>query len=172
MTHSIKNHTKLLEKAFSHTVVRYGEFTFQVTSGTSGETYWTTLRANGEDRAGCTCPRQKYIGTLKNGGQNFCSHVQAVIVHVLAEEGYVVTTRPADAPVKNLHRKVVDLGVGDNVKITVRKDGNPIRKLRKLIEDDRSYADRLEAGVRLNAVAFGLDPDLAVQAVEQEKAYA
>lgn len=156
MTAPIKNHTNLLKKAFSHEVVQRGQYTFQVTSGTSGETYWVFVNLDGDAPASCTCPRQDYIGSLKNGGQNFCSHVQAAIVHLLAGAGYQLTTRPANADVDNLHRKVLDLGLGDNVMITVRQDGNPKRQLRGNIVDDRTYEERLYAAAVTNAEAAGL----------------
>jgi predicted nucleic acid-binding Zn finger protein len=135
MAYRIVEHKRLHKKARTHTVEYLHGSQYKVQSGSSELFYLVNLKnSNKGDKATCTCERQKYIGDLLNKGVNGCSHVMAVFLYALGEEGYRVYFRTGDERIKHLHRRTVRDIEGDNVVITARRDLKP-RLPRKAVDD-------------------------------------
>ncbi len=111
MARDITNIKTVAKKAKKNTV-RKGIRGYVVTSSTSGKQYTVNLYPI----ASCNCEWAYY---QPEGKPVACSHVQAVVAFVAAEEGYTTVARASTEDVRHLHRKVQRIGNG--VKVTLRR---------------------------------------------------
>lgn len=110
----ITNKPHIQSKSKIHEVTPKGNGIFQVTSGSSSETYLVALREHG---ATCTCPWGQY--RKWSDPSSGCSHVVAAFRFSLKEQGRLISvwTSPEDAKRQHRHQ----IGIGDGVILTTRK---------------------------------------------------
>lgn len=112
MANNITNIKATSTKAKTHTVRASFTGSYLVTSAASGNTYRTRLTPI----ASCTCDWSKYQPV---GAPVACSHVQATLAFVEAQDDYKVKFFAQHEDVSGHHRRTVELGNG--VKATARK---------------------------------------------------
>lgn len=118
MTRKIRKPKPLQKKSKSHEVSQTTANHFQVVSGTSGQIYDVRLTHN-HTGATCSCKWGQY----RNHGdpRSGCSHVQAALGFVKAQEGRTVSAWTSQKDAERQHRPILE--IGDGVKITLRKAG-------------------------------------------------
>lgn len=116
MALKIKNVKKLQEKSQTHKVMRWYGNLFEVVSGTSGNIYTVVA---GEQGGTCSCN----WGAFRPGSdlRSGCSHMQAVMRHLQADNGNRTSAWVSEADAKRQHRPMVN--IGDGVILTLRKAG-------------------------------------------------
>ena len=112
MANNITNIQATSNKAKTHTVRASFTGSYLVTSAASGNTYRTRL----SPVASCTCDWSKFQPA---GAPVACSHVQATLAFVEAQDGYKAKFFAQYEDVSGHKRRVVELGNG--VKATARK---------------------------------------------------
>lgn len=111
-------------KSKSHEVAELAPFTYQVTSGTSGQSYVVRVQHNVERGAityvGATCScRWGQYRSNRDGGRSGCSHVQAVFAHIERDEtGRTTAAWGSTDDARRQHRPI--LALGDGVYMTTR----------------------------------------------------
>ena len=116
MAKNITNIQATSNKAKTHTVRPSFSGSWLVTSATSGNVYRTRLAPV----ASCTCDWSKYQPA---GSPVACSHVQATLAYVEAQDGYKAKFFAEGEDLSSHHRRVVKLGNG--VQATARKVAKP-----------------------------------------------
>lgn len=111
----ITNPKRIHTKSRLHVVTPLSETAFAVTSGTSGNTYTVTLRA---DRPGATCTCEWGLWRPWTDPRSACSHVQAVMQHLAAQEGRTTSAWGDLDAAQRQRRPVVE--IGDGVVLTSR----------------------------------------------------
>ena len=102
-----KRNAKAMDsKSKGHEVVEVARDTYEVTSGTSGQTYTVSLRENG---GRCTCDWAKYH---RRGEAVTCSHVIAVHKWLAAQEGRRATAWASYAEATRQHKPLENIGEG------------------------------------------------------------
>lgn len=122
MAKNIVNVNELQKKSKTHniTFIRESGSTgyFRVESGSSGKFYTVTQSKDAySPKWGCNC---KWAEFQPQSSSVACSHVQKVVAHIAAEDGYKIKVRLVDEDTKHLHRK--EQKINHNVKITLRGD--------------------------------------------------
>ena len=117
MAKNITNIQATSDKAAGHTVRPSFSGSYLVTSAASGNVYRTRLAPV----ASCTCDWSKYQPA---GSPVACSHVQATLAYVEAQDGYKAKFFAESEDVSHHHRRVVRLGNG--VQATARKVSKPV----------------------------------------------
>lgn len=109
----ITNPKAIQNKSKAHTVRHVTSDTYQVTSGTSANTYTVHTSSHG---ATCTCEWSKYrpSGDRRSG----CSHVVSVFGFIEAEGGRKVSAWGSADEAKRQHRPMAN--IGDGVVLTSR----------------------------------------------------
>lgn len=113
----ISNPKAVQEKAKTHEVTPLNRGVFRVKSGSSGSEYLVRLQP-GDNGAVCDCPwgqHRRYADHYRSG----CSHVQAVVAHLEAQQGRVVSAWGSAEDARRQRRPVINLG--DGVLLTARK---------------------------------------------------
>lgn len=113
----ITNPKSVQTKSRSHEVAQVAGNTFEVTSGTSGETY--KVQVYYQDQSGtCTCKwgqYRKHVNCYRSG----CSHVVAVFDYLESAAGRRVSAWTDEQQAKRQHKPMID--IGDGVILTSRK---------------------------------------------------
>jgi hypothetical protein len=113
MAKQIRNAKFVQSKSRQHRVRHLGGQAFEVTSGTSGNTYRVTLVGGG---ARCQC---KWGNYRPGYGKSGCSHVVAVFEYLESQRRRSVSAWTDPEAAARQHRPV--LGIGDGVILTSRK---------------------------------------------------
>jgi hypothetical protein len=117
MSSTITSPKAIQTKSRGHTVTQVAGNTFQVTSGTSGETY--KVQVYYQDQSGtCTCKWGQYR-KHSNCYRSGCSHVVAVFDYLESPAGRRVSVWTDEEQARKQHRPMID--IGDGVILTSRK---------------------------------------------------
>jgi hypothetical protein len=126
MPRNIKNAKTVNKKSKTHDVVEVSPFTYQVTSGSSGQTYTVKVQDNTQagaiDFTGAVCDCRWGQYRPNSDPRSGCSHAQAVFAYIeKIETGKTTSAHASFDDAARQHRHM--LAIGNGVILTTRAVG-------------------------------------------------